>query len=220
MGVNRQVITRAFVKTGWIDGTAGDALLVYDLNNNGKIDSGFELFGEATIVEESRNYGPFGFIEAGSFAPNGFVALAQYDVNKDGKIDSADPIFTKLMFWQDGRGGVANAQVDSGELRSLVELGITSFNVNNIMEMEDTDKFGNKTLLRSTYTYLKDNANVQNMIFDVYFVYKDLTDAERGDEKVLTTEEMLIYNQLNNQIDAASNFHRTLEEAVMQQLEQ
>ncbi len=220
MGINREVITRAFVKTGWIDGAVGDALLVYDLNNNGKIDSGFELFGEATIVEESRHYGPFGYIEAGTFAPNGFVALAQYDVNKDGKIDAADPIFNKLMFWQDGRGGVANAQVDTGELRSLAELRITSFNVNKIMEMEDTDKYGNKTLLRSTYTYLRDNTIFENMIFDVYFVYKDLTDAERGDEKILTTDELPKYNLLNDQIDAANNFHRTLEEAVMRQLEQ
>ena len=117
MGVLRAVISHAYVRTGWIDGTQGDALLVRDLNLNGKIDSGFELFGEATLVnQKALTYDPavadWGDQDIEDFAHNGFVALHQYDSNNDLVIDDKDKItvndeevsfLSTLHLWQDGR---------------------------------------------------------------------------------------------------------------------
>ena len=55
--------------TGWI--ASGEAIVVRDLNGNGTIDSGRELFGDNTIL----TIGP----KAGQTAANGFEALADLD---------------------------------------------------------------------------------------------------------------------------------------------
>jgi hypothetical protein len=99
-------------RTGWI--TSGSALLAIDLDGNGKIDSGRELFGEATRLPD------------GSTAKNGYEALAQYDIDGDGKITLADPVFSKLIVWQDAnQDGIAQAW----EKFSLMDLGITALSV-------------------------------------------------------------------------------------------
>jgi hypothetical protein len=71
--------------TGWI--TCGEAIVVRDLNGNGLIDSGRELFGDSTVL--TRGAG------AGQLAANGFEALA------DGTLDSADADYSQLRIWQD-----------------------------------------------------------------------------------------------------------------------
>jgi len=74
--------------TGW---TAGkdDAFLALDLNQNGIIDNGGELFGDNTILPDGKK------------ASNGFEALAQYDTDKDQKIDKTDEIWSDLILWLD-----------------------------------------------------------------------------------------------------------------------
>jgi hypothetical protein len=52
-------------RTGWVG--SGDAILVRDLNGNGQIDDGGELFGDNTILA------------SGQKAANGFEALAELD---------------------------------------------------------------------------------------------------------------------------------------------
>ena len=56
-------------KTGWVG--QGDALLVWDRNGNGAIDTGAELFGDFTPLPND------------TLAPNGFAALAALDSNGD-----------------------------------------------------------------------------------------------------------------------------------------
>jgi hypothetical protein len=73
--------------TGWA--APNDGLLVRDLNGNGTIDSGRELFGIDTI--KSNN----------TFATQGFDALKDLDSNADGFITSADTAFSQLQVWQD-----------------------------------------------------------------------------------------------------------------------
>lgn len=73
--------------TGWA--RADDGFLVRDLNGNGRIDSGRELFGVDTL---KRN---------GQFASQGFEALADLDVNGDGQITSADAAWAQLQVWRD-----------------------------------------------------------------------------------------------------------------------
>ena len=65
--------------TGWLK--PDDAFLVLDRNANGTIDSGKELFGDATPLA------------TGGTASDGFAALAQEDTNLDGLVNAADAHF-------------------------------------------------------------------------------------------------------------------------------
>lgn len=91
-------------RTGWIDGRKS-AFLALDLNANGNIDSGRELFGDSTVLAESQ-----------SPAQHGFAALAQYDSNADGKIDQRDPVFSRLRLWFDRN---QNGRSEQSELEPL-----------------------------------------------------------------------------------------------------
>jgi len=79
---------------GWIAPESEDAFLALDLNDNGRIDSGRELFGEATLLP------------SGGTARHGFAALEVYDAvahggNGDGKISAADSVWADLVLWND-----------------------------------------------------------------------------------------------------------------------
>jgi len=71
--------------------------LALDLNNNGRIDSGKELFGPAS--------------------GSGFSDLAHYDQDGNGWIDENDQVFSKLRVWQPAAG-------NSGTLTTLAENGV------------------------------------------------------------------------------------------------
>jgi hypothetical protein len=106
--------------TGWLG--AGEGILVLDLNANGTIDSGRELFGDNTLLQSGPN--------AGQLASNGFTGLAQYDQGSgtvvDGKINSQDAIYTQLRIWQDtNQDGISQAT----ELTTLAQRGIASINL-------------------------------------------------------------------------------------------
>lgn len=91
-------------RVGWT--TGGDGWLARDLNSNGLIDSGLELFGNSS--------------------QDGFAHLATFDENLDGKIDALDSIFSSLLVWRDAN---SNAITDAGELKTLAEWNIKSINV-------------------------------------------------------------------------------------------
>ena len=106
--------------TGWLG--AGEGILTLDLNGNGTVDSGRELFGDNTALASGPNIG--------QLASNGFVALAQHDKDingvADGKIDSADAVYSQLRIWQDAN---QDAVSQATELQTLAALGIQSINV-------------------------------------------------------------------------------------------
>jgi len=98
--------------TGWLSGD--DGWLVRDLNGNGSIDNGTELFGDNTRLAD------------GTRALDGFAALADLDSNADGVIDTNDAAFGELKVWQDAnQDGISQA----GELKTLSELGIASLSL-------------------------------------------------------------------------------------------
>jgi Ca2+-binding RTX toxin-like protein len=106
--------------TGWI--AAGEAIVVRDLNGNGTIDSGRELFGDNTIMQNG--------LRAGYIAANGFQALADLDFdaggNADGKFDASDTSFSSVKLWKDlNQDGLSQ----SNELFTFADLGIESINV-------------------------------------------------------------------------------------------
>jgi hypothetical protein len=88
--------------------------LVRDLNGNGCIDDGSEMFGSATVLPD------------GSRASNGFMALAALDQNGDGEISAPDPAFAELGVWTDSN---QNGVTDPGELRSLSSVQIDALSL-------------------------------------------------------------------------------------------
>lgn len=98
------------VRTGTAWAGADDGLLVLDLDGNGLIDSGRELFGNNTLLVNGQK------------AADGYAALRALDANADGLIDAVDAQFAALHVWRDlDQDGVS----DAGELQSLEAAGVT-----------------------------------------------------------------------------------------------
>ena len=89
--------------SGWVG--KDDGLLVRDLNNNGQIDDGTELFGNNTVLSNGQK------------ATNGFEALKDLDSNNNNVFNSSDTAWNQVKVWKDAN---QNGKVDSGELLSLV----------------------------------------------------------------------------------------------------
>ena len=84
-------------RTGWVK--ADDGMLAIDLNGNGLIDNGGELFGQP--------------------ARDGYEVLETYDTFADGVIDAKDAAFARLRIWRDlDQDGVT----DAGELPLMIRM--------------------------------------------------------------------------------------------------
>lgn len=92
---------------GWVD--SHDALLVRDINHDGQINDGTELFGSESVLKNGEKAG------------DGWSALADVDSNGDGKIDAADAVFAEINVWVDAN---SDGLAETGELRSLSDAGI------------------------------------------------------------------------------------------------
>ncbi|THV10554.1 VCBS domain-containing protein, partial [Rhizobium rhizophilum] len=91
--------------------TSDDGILAYDVDGNGLIDNGSEIFTPD--------------FNGGQFA-SGVAALASLDSNGDGKIDSDDTAFGDLKIWVDANN---NGISDEGEVSSLFDNGVTSISL-------------------------------------------------------------------------------------------
>jgi hypothetical protein len=91
------------VPVGWLAGS-DDALLAIDLDGDGAITKGWELFGEAT----------------GGGAADGFAALARRDTDRDGRIAGTE--LHGLLAWVDD----GDATSEPGELHALDAIGIVA----------------------------------------------------------------------------------------------
>ncbi|ROP59466.1 Ca2+-binding RTX toxin-like protein [Enterobacter sp. BIGb0383] len=96
-------------RSGWV--APDDGLLVLDRDDNGIIDSGSELFGDST------------WLENGELAANGYQALQALDSNQDGVLDGNDPLWQQLQVWQDRN---SNGRVDDGELLTMEQADVAS----------------------------------------------------------------------------------------------
>jgi len=118
---------------GWTAGA--DGLLAIDLNHDGRIDDGTELFGTGTQLASGKR------------ASNGYEAMAQYDSNGDGQLTAADAHFADLRVWVDANH---DGKTDAGELKTLADLGIASLDLHGLAGTA-TDH-GNLLGLTSGYT--------------------------------------------------------------------
>ena len=91
--------------TSWV--SSGDALLVIDRNNDGKIEGISEI----------------GFTGDKLGATSDLDGLSSFDSNSDGDLSETDQEFEKFGLWLDANG---DGIVDSGELSSLKSIGIAS----------------------------------------------------------------------------------------------
>jgi len=78
--------------------TAATPWLAIDLDRDGAIENGAELFGTSSVLPDGR------------LAANGFAALAARDSNHDGVIDHDDPVFASLVLWADRDGDARSTQ--------------------------------------------------------------------------------------------------------------
>ncbi|MBT7088676.1 hypothetical protein HN928_06920, partial [bacterium] len=126
-------------KTGWI--MPEDGFLAYDRNNNGKIDSINELFGNKTT--------------------NGFTELSYIDSNEDRVFDNRDDLFTQIKIWQDFN---LNGKTDADELKSLAEHNIESININSLKVNIDSN--GNTI---TDISFYKTTDGQEHTMWDIWF---------------------------------------------------
>jgi hypothetical protein len=132
---------------GWL--SKQDGLLAMDLNGDGRINSGAELFGDQTVLAD------------GTLATDGWVALSAQDSNTDGKIDAQDANFKQLRVWVDAN---SNGMTDAGEMSTLAESGIVSIDLNHMGGTINQN--GNLLLTGSSF---KTTDGAQHDIVDVGF---------------------------------------------------
>jgi hypothetical protein len=145
----------------WTRKNTDDGFLVLDLNMNGLIDNGSELFGHGTTI-----------IETSEKALDGFQALAQYDLaalggDGNGKLSPSDAVWGNLSVWIDSnRDGFSQ----DTELSSLVGHGIKKISLKVRDGDEDPDRAGNVIPIWSWVTteYTPDLPNKLKM-GDVFF---------------------------------------------------
>ncbi|KJV06801.1 calcium-binding protein [Methylocucumis oryzae] len=134
-------------QTGWV--SPKDGLLALDRDGNGLIDSGRELFGSNTLLNN------------GQAAANGYEALAEFDSNHDGKIDVQDPVYSQLTLWQDQNG---DGESQAHELLGLAQASVQSIAVTYLSSgLIDN---GNAIKQISSFTW---NDGSSNQTADVWF---------------------------------------------------
>ncbi len=151
-------------RTAWI--TTQDALLVRDVNGNGKIDDGGELFGDRTVLPD------------GSIAASGFQALVGLDDNEDGILDSQDKGFQELKVWMDvNHNGISEEE----ELYSLEHFGISSIDL-NYSQVNRLDENGNLMKAGSNLFGQTVNYNIGEYDFNI-----DFSDTKYQGEEIDTS---------------------------------
>ena len=114
---------------------AGSGFLALDMNDDGIINDGSELFGTKS--------------------GNGFADLAEYDSDHDGWIDEDDDIFSRLKVWtKDEYGNDKLLNLKEADVGAIF-LGSarTQFSLNNVYNRTDA-------YIRSTGVFLRESGAV------------------------------------------------------------
>jgi hypothetical protein len=153
------------VATGWV--TGGDGLLVLDRNGDGTVNSGSELFGQATLLAN------------GERAATGYEALADLDSNSDGVINASDAQFQQLQVWVDGNSDGVSQRA---ELLKLQDLGITELSLN----AKSTPTFNNGNIIGmdSSFTTADGSSHAMG---DVWFMTHKVSDMVQAMSSYDTT---------------------------------
>lgn len=118
---------------------AGSGFLALDLNGDGKINDGSELFGTKS--------------------GDGFKDLAKYDADGNGWIDEADPIWEKLLIWTKDENG-------EDKMYHLSDLGVGAIGLSRVgtqfsLNAEKTNE--TNAMIRKTGIFLYENGAVSTL---------------------------------------------------------
>ncbi|NHT17854.1 hypothetical protein G6556_09115, partial [Cellulomonas sp. IC4_254] len=153
-------------KINWVQDD--DVILARDLNGNGIIDNGLEVFGDHTRLVD------------GTRATSGFEALSELDSDGDGAITPADDAWDELLIWDDRTNP---GRTDPGELSSLEDHGITAIE----LEGEDLNELTEAGVLigRVTNVSLSDGRVIEAAEYWVQSRLHDTIELGIGDEDAL-----------------------------------
>jgi Ca2+-binding RTX toxin-like protein len=159
--------------TGWVG--ADDGLLVLDIDHDGVIDQAKEV-SFALWTDNTQDTDLEGL-------------KATFDNNHDNVIDSDDESFIGLRIWQDANG---NGISETGELKTLAELGITAINLNSVKT--DWSSGGNTINGFTTYdkVSLDSNGNPivsQGWVADAAFSYEQNSWTTSHSNGLVTTTD-------------------------------
>ena len=118
---------------------AGSGFLALDLNGDGQINDGSELFGTKS--------------------GDGFRDLSQYDSDGNGWIDEADPIWEKLLIWTKDENG-------KDKMYHLSDLGVGAIGLSQVgtqfsLNSEKTNE--TNAMIRKTGIFLYENGTVSTL---------------------------------------------------------
>lgn len=153
-GVRFDLSGAGIQNTAWVSGP-DDAFLAIDLDGNGVIETGRELFGDAFSIN-------------GVSAANGFEALAALDQPENGgdgngALEADDLMFGQILLWSDSN---ANGRSEPEELASLAQSGIEALGTSFSTGYDSRDKHGNDLSLQGQF--VRSDGTVGSMV-DVYF---------------------------------------------------
>ena len=118
---------------------SGSGFLALDLNGDGVINDGGELFGTKS--------------------GNGFADLAKYDSDGNGWIDEADEIWDKLLIWTKDENG-------KDTLYHLSDLGVGAIGLSSVstqFELNSAQDNHTNAMIRRTGIFLYENGNVSTV---------------------------------------------------------
>ena len=131
--------------------TAATPWLAIDLDRNGNIDGGHELFGTGSRLAGHVN--------------NGFAALAALDTNADGQISASDDRFAELVVWSDHD---ADRRSTLWELQPLASHGVVAIDLGYELAASRCTERGNCEGERASFVFEgPDGARSSGEIIDV-----------------------------------------------------
>lgn len=195
-------------KTAWIKNK--DGFLAIDINGNGEIDNGGELFGDCFIMPN------------GITSSNGFEALRSLDTNKNGKIDDNDALFgnvtvnqneteeeytlfDQLVVWYGDEG--------RKDYVSLKSLNIDYIDLNCFPDPynseNDTDNERSARREETSYVYFKDGTDrkhISEFWFDVNTI-NTVHDGEATVGNVKTIEQAIDDDETGELLNLCLSFN-------------
>lgn len=127
---------------GWLAANDDDAFLWRDVEKNGRVDDGSELFGVGMRLPD------------GNFARHGFEALAVYDQREHGGdggglITNRDAVWRRLRLWRDQNHNGISERDEIGLIQAeqVIALGVTW------VESTEVDAAGNHLRLKGVYRH-------------------------------------------------------------------
>ena len=182
-------------KSSWVN--SSDGILVRDIDGDGKITSGAELFGNFTKLKN------------GELAKNGAEALKDLDDNNDGIIYSNDKAFNEILIWQDKNSdGISQ----KNELKTLREHNIKSIDLEFLDDNTALDK-DNKQILIGSFSRNIINESKGNLASDIDFSVDTIQRKILDDTDGIIKGTGFVRNfnlSLNDEIKNAYESYKTL----------